>query len=93
MISAVQLARAVRGTLKARKADPSISIAFTSLFVFIGALVMLMLGANAAGLGFERDSGPYIIGIFWQLALACVFFWRLLKFSDLPGGDSGDGRT
>jgi len=84
LVSSVQMGRAGYRTLKAARSDLSISPGFTVPFLLIGVLIVLLQLANTLSLGFKPSIGPYLIGLFWQLSLACVLFWRLLKFSDIP---------
>lgn len=86
-VSSVQMGRAVFRTVKAAGSDGSISLRFTGLFLLIGVVIVLLQVGNVLGIVFNRAVGPYLVGVFWQLSLACVLFWRLLKFSDLPYGD------
>lgn len=91
-VSSVQMGRAVRRTTQAVGSDESISLKFTMLFLFMGLVINLMLVGNALGIVFERRLAPYLMGVFWQLCLGCVLFWRLLRFSDLPSSHSSGDR-
>jgi hypothetical protein len=82
--SSVQMGRAALRTWKAAKTDDTVSLSYMVLFLFIGVIVALLQVANAMGIIFNRTVGPYLFGVFWQLSLACILFWRLLKFSDIP---------
>lgn len=87
-ISSVQMARAGFRTVKAVGTDPSIKLGFTIPFLLFGVVIVLLQIGNVLGVVFHRELSPYLIGVFWQLSLACVLFWRLLKFSNLPTSDS-----
>ena len=87
VISSVQMARAGFRTVKAAGTDPSIKLGFTIPFLLIGFVIVLFQVGNTVGIVFHRELAPYLIGVFWQLSLACVLFWRLLKYSDLPNSD------
>jgi hypothetical protein len=84
LVSSAQMGRAGYRTLKAARSDHSISPGFTVLFLLIGVVIVLLQLANTGSIAFKPTIAPYLIGVFWQLSLACVLFWRLLKFSDLP---------
>ena len=86
--SGIQALRSVARTMRALGSDESLSFLFSAFFFLIGLVVIAVLILNALGIIFEQAAGPYLIGIFWQLSLACVLFWRLLRFSDLPGSES-----
>ena len=87
VVSSVQMARAGFRTVKAAGTDPSIKLGFTIPLLLIGVVIVLFQVGNALGIVFNRELAPYLIGVFWQLSLACVLFWRLLKYSDLPTSD------
>lgn len=89
LVSGIQMGRAVWRTKKAARTDKSISLSFTTLFFLVGIVVVLLLIGNTLGIGFKRTLAPYLIGVFWQLCLGCVLFWRLLRFSDFPHGNLG----
>ena len=84
--SGIQMLRAAVRTVKAAGTDGTLSLAFSAGFVLIGLIVIAILVANAVGFLFHQTVAPYVVGIFWNLCLACVLFWRLLKFSGLPYG-------
>lgn len=84
LASGIQMIRAAIRTLKAFGTDRSLSIVFSTLYVLIGIVVMLILIGNALGIVYQRTVAPYLVGMFWQLCLASVLFWRLLKFSGIP---------
>jgi hypothetical protein len=85
LILSLQMCRALWRTISAKRTDPSISILFSLLFQGISLVVVILQIANVMGIMFHQELAPYLIGVFWLLCLACVLFWRLLKFSDLPG--------
>ena len=85
VVAAAQMGRAVWRTAKAVGSDESISLRFTFIFFLMGLVILFLLIGNTFGIFYQKQSlAPYIIGVFWQLCLGCVLFWRLLKFSDLP---------
>ena len=84
LASGIQMLRAAARTLRAFRSDPSTSLIFTGTYVLIGTVVILALIANAAGMVYPQAVGPYLVGIYWQVCLAAVLFWRLMKFSGLP---------
>ncbi len=84
LASAIQMARAAIGTLWAFGSDPSLSLVFSGGFVLIGVIVILVLIANAYGFIFRQEAAPYVVAIFWEMCLASILFWRLLKCSGIP---------
>jgi hypothetical protein len=82
-VQSIQLGRAGYRTFRAARNDQTISLRFTTTFLFVGIIIVVLQLMNTVGIGFYRSVSPYLIGLFWQLSLACVLFWRLLKFSDL----------
>jgi hypothetical protein len=84
LVQAIQLIRALWRTIRVGRSDASVSIAFSLPYALVGLVVIALLVANAAGLVYEGTAAPFLAGIFWQICLAAVLFWRLLKFSDIP---------
>jgi hypothetical protein len=85
LASGIQMCRSVFRTIKAfRSSDATLSPLFTLAFSLIGLTIVAVLGANAAGFIFQQAPAPYLVGIFWEVCLASILFWRLLKFSGLP---------
>jgi hypothetical protein len=84
LASGLQTLRSLVRNLRAAGSDASLSLLFSATFFLIAAVVIVVLVLNALGIIFQRAVGPYLIGIFWQLLLACVLFWRLLKYSGVP---------
>ncbi len=41
--------------------------------------VVIVLGLNAAGIGFSQEFGPFFLGVLWLLGLAGFQFYRLLR--------------
>ncbi len=87
----VQMTRSARHTLKALRSDQSVSVSFTVTYVATGAAVLVVQVMNVIGVVFQHTLGAYLLGVLWQLFLACVLFWRLLRFSDLPYGKNCKG--
>ena len=46
-----------------------------------GGLVALGLLLNALGVVFQAEAGPYLVALFFSLALTGMFFARLLRFA------------
>ena len=84
LASGLQMLRAVYRTVRFFRSDESMSLVFTGTFVLVETVVLAVLVAKAVGFHFQQAVGPYLVGMFWQLCLASVLFWRLLKFSGLP---------
>jgi hypothetical protein len=83
---AVSLARIGRRTRRLTRSEalhPWISGSFG-----VGVVVALALQAlNAVGVVFERELGPYFLGLLYLLVLAGVSFGRMLPLG--PGGEGG----
>jgi hypothetical protein len=52
-------------------------------WVLVAAFALLALGLflNAIGVVFHGDAGPYLVALFFTLALTGLFFARLLRFA------------
>lgn len=43
-----------------------------------GGAVVVLQGLNVLGLGFDREPGPYVLGVLWHLAHAGILFVMLV---------------
>jgi hypothetical protein len=65
----------------ARAHDEEANLALGGVLMGGTALILLALVLNALGFGLSRTFAPYLVALLWNLAWACLFFLRLLRFS------------
>lgn len=85
-VQVLHMARAVWRTVVVGRADATVSLGFTLPYTIIATIIAGVLVLNATGIVYRHSPGPFLVGVFWQVSLAAVLFWRLLKFSDIPYG-------
>lgn len=68
---------------------PSSSLAVRISVGSMGLLVVVLQLANAAGLGFAREFGPYLVGVLWHMFQAGLLFVSLIwvRAADVEGDE------
>lgn len=92
VLSGLQMSRAAVRTIQARRADRSISLWFTAIYLSLGLVVWCLIASVCVAGGLvvgDVDNsidvaGGFSLGLYWHLGLATVLFWRLMKYSGIP---------
>ena len=68
---------------------PSSSWRVKALVGILGLLVAALQLANVTRLGFDREFGPYLVGVLWHMFQAGLLFLMLIwvRASDVGGGE------
>ncbi|MEN8184352.1 MAG: hypothetical protein ABFS46_17640 [Myxococcota bacterium] len=77
LLSSAVVRRSLRFIRSRELSRPFAFATFGVNVLVFGALVL-----NAAGVLFQREFGPYLLGVIWALAFASLMFLRVVVFPD-----------